>query len=80
MKPITRYLLKETLMQDWEKTLEFLGNNGWSYAYVKCIDLEKGTDAYYVSIKRGGQRLISLRPTLAEAVNSFSHLASPGAA
>jgi hypothetical protein len=67
-------------MQDWEKTLEFLGENGWSYAYVKCIDLEKGTDAYYVSIRRGEQRLISLRPTLAEAVSAFSHLAECGAA
>jgi hypothetical protein len=67
-------------MQDWEQTLEFLGKNGWSYAYVKCIDLEKGTDAYYVSIRRGEQRLISLRPTLAEAVRALSHLAVSGAA
>jgi len=66
-------------MEDWEKTLEFLGKDGWSYAYVKCIDLEQGTDTYYVSIKRGEQRLISLRPTLAEAVRNLSHLAESGA-
>ena len=67
-------------MQDWEKTLEFLGKNGWSYAYVKCIDLEKGTNTYYVSIRRGEQRLISLRPSLAEAVGAISRLAEPGVA
>lgn len=67
-------------MQDWEKTLEFLGKNGWSYAYVKCIDLEKGTDTYYVSIRRGEQRLTSLRPSLAEAVSALSLLAESGAA
>lgn len=80
MQPITSYLVKETLMQDWEQTLEFLGKDGWSYAYVKCIDLEKGTDAYYVSIKRGERRLISLRPSMAEAVSNLSHLAASGAA
>ncbi len=67
-------------MQDWEKTLEFLGNNGWSYAYVKCIDLEKGTDTYYVSIRRGEQRLTCLKPTLAEAVSDLSLLANSGTA
>jgi len=66
-------------MQDWEKVLEFLGKNGWSYAYVKCIDLEKGADTYYVSIRRGEQRLTSLRPTLSEAVNALSHLVESGA-
>jgi len=59
--------------------LEFLGKNGWSYAYVKCIDLEKGADTYYVSIRRGEQRLTSLRPTLSEAVNALSHLVESGA-
>jgi hypothetical protein len=62
-------------MQDWERTLAHLRENGWSYAYIKCIDLEKGTDAFYVSIRRGEESLISLRPTLEEAVHSLSHLA-----
>jgi len=62
-------------MQSWEEILEFLGKNGWSYAYVKCIDLEKGTDTYYVSIKRGEQQLTTLRPSLEEAVKNLSLLA-----
>lgn len=68
-----------TLMQDWEKILESLGNQGWSYAYVKCIDLEKGTDTYYVSIRRGKQRLTSLRPSLEEAVRTLSLMAESAA-
>ncbi len=67
-------------MHDWEKTLEFLGKNGWSYAYVKCIDLERGADTYYVCIRRGEERLTSLRPTLAEAVGAVSRLVEAGAA
>ena len=65
-------------MQDWERTLALLSQEGWSYAYVKCIDLEKGTDTYYVSIRRGEQRLTSLRPTLAEAVGALYQLAASG--
>lgn len=80
MKPTTAYQGRKILMQDWEKTLELLGQNGWSYAYVKCIDLEMGTDTYYVSIRRGEERLISLRPTLAEAVGAVSRLVEAGAA
>ena len=67
-------------MQDWERTLALLREKGWSYAYVKCIDLEKGTDTFYVSIRRGDESLISLRPTLEEAVRSLSQLAESSAA
>lgn len=62
-------------MGDWERILETLGREGWHYAYIKCIDLEQGTDTYYVSIRRGDQRLTSLRPTLEEAVRTLSDLA-----
>ncbi len=62
-------------MADWEKILDFLNREGWNYAYVKCIDLEMGTDTYYVSIRRGDQRLTSLRPTLDEAVRTLGQLA-----
>jgi hypothetical protein len=62
-------------MQDWERTLALLRENGWSYAYVKCIDLEAGTETFYASIRRGDQNLISLRPTLEEAVRTLSQLA-----
>jgi hypothetical protein len=67
-------------MMNWEETLEFLSREGWSYAYVKCVDLEKGTDTYYVSLRRGEEKLTSLRPTLEEAVHTLSRLAtSPSA-
>jgi hypothetical protein len=62
-------------MQDWERTLALLRDKGWSYAYVKCVDLEKGTDTFYVSIRRGEESLTTLRPTLEEAVFSLSRLA-----
>lgn len=64
------------MMQDWERTLALLGEQGWNYAYVKCIDLEAGTDAFYVSIRRGDQNLTSLRPSLAEAVHALGQLAA----
>lgn len=67
-------------MTDWEEMLEFLSREGWSYAYIKCIDLEKGTDTYYVSIRRGEEKLTSLRPTMEEAVRTLSRLAESGAA
>ncbi len=66
-------------MHDWEIKLESLRNKGWSYAYVKCIDLEKGTDTYYVSIRRGEKRLTSLRSSLEEAVLTLSQLAESAA-
>lgn len=62
-------------MADWERLLDFLGREGWHYAYIKCIDLDKGTDTYYVSIRQGDRRLTSLRPTLDEAVRTLSELA-----
>ena len=62
-------------MQDWERTLALLREKGWSWAYVKCIDVEAGTDTFYVSIRRGEESLTSLRPSLAEAVHSLSQLA-----
>lgn len=62
-------------MMEWEKSLASLSQEGWSYAYVKCIDLEKGTDIFYVSIRRGEQNLTSLRPTIEEAVHALSQLA-----
>ena len=68
-------------MMDWEEALELLRREGWSYAYIKCIDLEKGADTYYVSLRRGEEKLTSLRPTLAEAVHALSRQAasaSPG--
>ncbi|OGP71941.1 MAG: hypothetical protein A2Z73_07220 [Deltaproteobacteria bacterium RBG_13_60_28] len=68
------------LMTDWEEMLEFLNREGWSYAYIKCIDLEKGTDTYYVSLRRGEEKLTSLRPTMEEAVRALSRLAESGAA
>lgn len=68
------------MMQDWEKTLALLVEQGWHYAYIKCIDLEEGTDNFYVSIRRGNQNLTSLRPSLAEAVRVLGHLASEAAA
>jgi len=67
-------------MTDWEEMLEFLNREGWSYAYIKCIDLEKGTDTYYVSLRRGEEKLTSLRPTMEEAVRALSRLAESGAA
>lgn len=66
-------------MQDWERTLALLRENGWSYAYVKCIDLEAGTETFYASIQRGDQNLISLRPTLEEAVRTLGQLAESDA-
>jgi hypothetical protein len=59
-------------MTEWEKSLASLSQAGWSYAYVKCIDLEAGTDLFYVSIRRGDQNLISLSPTIEEAVQHLS--------
>jgi hypothetical protein len=67
-------------MQDWERTLALLREKGWSWAYVKCIDLEMGTDTFYVSIRRGEENLTSLRPSLEEAVRTLSQLAESSAA
>ena len=62
-------------MMEWEKSLASLSGAGWSYAYVKCIDLEAGTDIFYVSIRRGDQKLTTLKPTIEEAVQTLSRLA-----
>lgn len=67
-------------MQDWERTLALLREKGWSYAYVKCVDLEAGTDTFYASIRRGDQNLTSLRPTLEEAVQALNQLAESNGA
>ncbi|MDD2901082.1 MAG: hypothetical protein PHU44_01455 [Syntrophales bacterium] len=67
------------MMQDWERTLALLCEQGWNYAYVKCIDLEAGTDAFYVSIRRGDQNLTSLRPSMEEAVRTLSQLVESAA-
>lgn len=66
-------------MREWEKSLASLNREGWSYAYIKCIDLEKGTDIYYVSIRRGKENLTSLGPTIEDAVHALSRLAEPRA-
>lgn len=62
-------------MENWERTLAHLGEKGWSYAYIKCVDLEAGADAFYASIRRGEEKLTCLRPTLAEAVQDLNRLA-----
>lgn len=67
-------------MENWERTLAHLGEQGWSYAYIKCVDLEAGADAFYASIRRGEERLTSLKPTLEEAVQVLSRLAESKAA
>ena len=63
------------MTQDWEGVLAFLGEQGWNYAYVKCVDLEAGTDAFYVSIRRGEESLTALRPSMEEAVRTLCQLA-----
>ena len=68
------------MMQDWEGILALLCEQGWNYAYVKCIDLEAGTDAFYVSIRRGDQNLTALRPSLEEAVRTLGQLAGSSVA
>ena len=59
-------------MENWHKTMELLGQQGWECAYARFVDLVDQKELYWVSISRGDKRLTCLWPTLEEAAQNVS--------
>jgi len=55
-------------MWEWERDLEGIRSDGWSYAYAETVDWDTGRHVWLVEIARHGVMYKVARPTIEEAV------------